>query len=764
MYLPVGYTTETDWRTGTGYNNYHAEGMGISITKSSHAVDATSIHFFALPRLFQHNHMDACSLDVYRGSTLLVGHNPGYGTFAGTDAGRANWKLGNTPLVYGPYQSRKSASGSWESQPSIIRYRDNGFMTYSWGRCAGIYRDLSTQNPPWIIPEVNTADRRIATIRSGGISFIFDKLEHTVSGHPIWKWPGVVLPTTSGSRIEYANGSHKAWINVVEPTSPNFAIRDITKWQVLQIVKTGQSYVANPAHSGTRTYTVPAGQTLVILDVNHSFATGNSVTFSGATGNCTALNATFTVTVPSGNSTLPFQQYAILIALDTTASSCSMVGQNVRTDNSFNGTLTQYAVTAWDGSAAATVYGLAVIETGTSAASPSTVTALTGMTNAKGALINDIAGVFRTGTSETATVVIGGLTGTPTIVLDGNTPNAQYAKACAGDSCTISYPGTDLTADAIGNLIFTEAGSTPPPIITASPASFSFASQEATNPATQNLFISNSGVGTCNWTASDDQAWLSLSPTTGTDFGTVVLTVTAGALTPNIYTATITLSCTGAINVTRQVSYTVTAAPIPVLAATPTTLNFSTTTGVNPAAQSFSISGGAVALNGWTAAVLGCSFASLNASSGTGNASIQVSINVSGVAAGVSQCTARVTSATASPTTVDVVITLTITGAGAVTALTKESLSFGASRLSDTVTVTNSGDAVVGWTWTATVISGSVAVSPSTGGTGDVLTVTAVPLVSESGERKTATIEITAPGTTAKRIDVDYLFSQYCCN
>src|SRR4029077_3947495 len=76
---------------------------------------------------------------------------------------------------------------------------------------------------------------------------------------------------------------------------------------------------------------------------------------------------------------------------------------------------------------------------------------------------------------------------------------------------------------------FTPAGTSPPvalPAIGASPTSISFAVTQGVTPATQTLSISNTGGGTLSWTASDNAAWLSLSPSSGTGNGAVTLTAT----------------------------------------------------------------------------------------------------------------------------------------------------------------------------------------------------------------------------------------------
>src|SRR5215831_8226824 len=116
-----------------------------------------------------------------------------------------------------------------------------------------------------------------------------------------------------------------------------------------------------------------------------------------------------------------------------------------------------------------------------------------------------------------------------------------------------------------------------PPAIAATPTSLSFSAQQGGgNPAAQTVSISNTGGGTLSWSASDNAAWLTLSPASGTGNGAVTLSATTGTLTAGSYSGTVTLSATGATPVTVPVSFTVTAAPVPpAIGASPTSLTFS---------------------------------------------------------------------------------------------------------------------------------------------------------------------------------------------
>src|SRR5262245_15410929 len=85
------------------------------------------------------------------------------------------------------------------------------------------------------------------------------------------------------------------------------------------------------------------------------------------------------------------------------------------------------------------------------------------------------------------------------------------ATNIAGDG----IPGSGDTTDQDFALIIYNgtAGAPANPAIGVSPASFTFtATAGGVNPANQSLSITNTGGGTLNWTASDNQPWLTISP------------------------------------------------------------------------------------------------------------------------------------------------------------------------------------------------------------------------------------------------------------
>lgn len=77
---------------------------------------------------------------------------------------------------------------------------------------------------------------------------------------------------------------------------------------------------------------------------------------------------------------------------------------------------------------------------------------------------------------------------------------------------------------------------------------------EVTN--SQNFLVSNSGGRTLNWSISKDQAWLSCTPTSGTNTGSVSVTANSVGLVPGVYTASITVSDANAANSPQTLAVT----------------------------------------------------------------------------------------------------------------------------------------------------------------------------------------------------------------
>ncbi len=121
--------------------------------------------------------------------------------------------------------------------------------------------------------------------------------------------------------------------------------------------------------------------------------------------------------------------------------------------------------------------------------------------------------------------------------LTGLTPGTTYQYRAVAQN---------FAGNGYGSLVsFTTAGTPPPPppqpILSVSPQSFAFAAQVGTDPLAQTLTITNAGGGTMNWTVSDDAPWLNLSPASGVNSGTVIVTVISSSLAVGTFTGAITV-------------------------------------------------------------------------------------------------------------------------------------------------------------------------------------------------------------------------------
>jgi hypothetical protein len=127
-------------------------------------------------------------------------------------------------------------------------------------------------------------------------------------------------------------------------------------------------------------------------------------------------------------------------------------------------------------------------------------------------------------------------------------------------NATITVSGTGATNSP--TIPVTMTINAPPPNIALSPTTLSFTStQGGSNPANQNVSVSNTGGGTLSWSASDNASWLSLSPTSGSGNGTVVASINIAGLVAGSYSGTITVAAPGASSRTVGVSLTVNSPP-----------------------------------------------------------------------------------------------------------------------------------------------------------------------------------------------------------
>ncbi len=211
--------------------------------------------------------------------------------------------------------------------------------------------------------------------------------------------------------------------------------------------------------------------------------------------------------------------------------------------------------------------------------------------------------------------------------------------------------------------------------ITLSPANLNFGyTLGGSAPPAQTIQLT---AGTLAWTAtastSDGNTWLSVSPTSGTAPSSLSVSVSPAGLAAGTYTGTIQITASGASNSPLSVTVTLTVAGgQPALAVTPGSLGFSYNYGdAVPVAQTVSIANSGGGSLSWTASDTDY-WVALSPASGTGSATLSITVNPANLAAGTytSTVTIAATGATGSPATV--AVTLVVTGqqpAGTVTAV-----------------------------------------------------------------------------------------------
>jgi hypothetical protein len=186
-------------------------------------------------------------------------------------------------------------------------------------------------------------------------------------------------------------------------------------------------------------------------------------------------------------------------------------------------------------------------------------------------------------------------------------PNADLAYVEIGTQSTPLLPSLSLSANSLTFLGF--------------------------NPAPQTVNISSSG-SSLNWTATDDQTWLSGTPGTGSTPGTITVSVNTAGLAPGTYNGTIAVSGPGALNSpTVTVSLSVPSTPATLVVDT-NNVAFTAIVGKgNPAGKGIQITNGGSGSVNWTAAV-NQAWLIATPPSGTAPSSVSVTVDTAGLAAG----------------------------------------------------------------------------------------------------------------------------------
>ncbi len=297
-----------------------------------------------------------------------------------------------------------------------------------------------------------------------------------------------------------------------------------------------------------------------------------------------------------------------------------------------------------------------------------------------------------------------------------------------------------------------------------SPSTMTFnATAGGANPPSQTLQIRNTGNGAMNWTVSDNQTWLSLSPTSGsatTETDNITVSVNITNLAANTYTATITITGTDAVSSPQTTTVTLNLAPpAPTISRTPSAMTFSATVGgSNPANQTLQISNSGGGTLNWSVSTSSNPFGlSLSPASGSSTGetdNVTVSVNIAGLAAGSYPGTITISAPGATNTPQTTAVTLNVTAPTTpIISRSPASMNFfatvgGANPANQTLAISNSGGGSLNWS-----VSDNqpwLSLSPTSGSsTGETDNVTvSVSIAGLAVGNYTGTITISAPGAT----------------
>jgi Concanavalin A-like lectin/glucanases superfamily/Viral BACON domain len=104
----------------------------------------------------------------------------------------------------------------------------------------------------------------------------------------------------------------------------------------------------------------------------------------------------------------------------------------------------------------------------------------------------------------------------------------------------------------------------PPPILSVTPANLSFAATVGgSSPPAQTLSIANTGSGTLSFTASDNAAWLSVTPASGSAPSNLSVSANTTGLAVGTYTGAVTVTASGATGSPATIPVTLVVGEVP---------------------------------------------------------------------------------------------------------------------------------------------------------------------------------------------------------
>ncbi|MFA4843735.1 MAG: Ig-like domain-containing protein [Candidatus Margulisiibacteriota bacterium] len=210
-----------------------------------------------------------------------------------------------------------------------------------------------------------------------------------------------------------------------------------------------------------------------------------------------------------------------------------------------------------------------------------------------------------------------------------------------------------------------------PPVISVAPASLTFnAVAGGSNPASQNLNITNTGGGTLTVSnATKTNAWLTLNPTSGTAPFSIAASINIVGLTAGTYNDTINITSNGG-NKAVPVTLNITATPQPTITRNPTSFDLTVTLGQNLTNQTFTVGNSGTGTLNYTITKTDASslISNINPASGSilsggANQTITLTFSTAALAVGNYSATITITDATATNNPQTIPVTVHVTAA-----------------------------------------------------------------------------------------------------
>ncbi len=251
--------------------------------------------------------------------------------------------------------------------------------------------------------------------------------------------------------------------------------------------------------------------------------------------------------------------------------------------------------------------------------------------------------------------------------------NSVWGEWFAGRLDELRVYNRALTAAEVAADVDRPVGPGQPPRLAVAPASLTFSgAQDGGQPAAKTLTVANDGGGALGFTASDDAAWLSVAPGSGSAPQTLTVTASTAGLAAGTYTANVTVAAPGVAGApaTIPVTLTVTAPAPPALAVAPASLAFAATVGGSaPAAKTLAVTNAGSGALSYSAAD-DAAWLAVTPASGSAPGTLTVTASPAGLAAGTYTGAVIVTApgATGSPRSIPVTFTVTAAPTGLVAA------------------------------------------------------------------------------------------------